>query len=195
MNALGRVLERALKDLESEGARAAVIGGIAVSVRTEPRFTRAVDLAVSVASDQVAEAIVRGMLARGWRVLAQLEQDATSRLATVRLASPDVSSLVVDLLFASSGVEEEIVEGAEEIEVLEGIRAPVAATHHLLALKILSGNRRTRPQDRVDAVALLGVLDGKGRERARGVLRSIAARGYHRGKDLERELDELLAGG
>jgi hypothetical protein len=51
---------------------------------------------------------------------------------------------------------------------------------------------RARPQDRIDAEALLTVLDDRGRGRAREALRLIAVRGFDRGKDLLAELDGLL---
>lgn len=37
----------------------ALVGGLAVSARTEPRFTRDADLAVALASDAEAEALIR----------------------------------------------------------------------------------------------------------------------------------------
>ena len=42
--------------LAHAGVRFALIGGLAVSARTEPRFTRDADLAVAVTSDAEAEA-------------------------------------------------------------------------------------------------------------------------------------------
>jgi hypothetical protein len=54
---------------------------------------------------------VRSLLADKYRLLASIEQEETGRLATVRLGSPPAVSgdVVVDLLFASSGIEPEIV--------------------------------------------------------------------------------------
>jgi hypothetical protein len=89
------------------GRHFALVGGFAVSARTEPRLTRDADLAVRVTDDRDAEALVRALQGRGWRVVAAVEQDAAGRLATVRLAvaGEDVHGAVVDLLFASSGIE------------------------------------------------------------------------------------------
>lgn len=117
MTPLERTLHAAIEDLKGLGARFALVGGLAVSVRAEPRFTRDVDLVVAVSTDREAEAIVRALLGRGYRVLAQVEQEAVRRLATVRLQppGPDRIGLVVDLLFASSGIEIEIVARAEEM--------------------------------------------------------------------------------
>lgn len=47
---------------------------------TEPRFTRAADLAVALASDAEAEALIRELRAHGYRVEAVVGQDAVGRL-------------------------------------------------------------------------------------------------------------------
>ncbi len=51
MRDLGQVLVFALRELHAQKMEAALVGGVAVSVRTEPRFTRDVDLAVAVPDD------------------------------------------------------------------------------------------------------------------------------------------------
>ena len=79
-------LRRITTDLRDLGRRFALVGGLAVSARTEPRLTRDADLAVLVADDRDAEALVRDLQACGWRVVAAIEQNAAGRLATVRLA-------------------------------------------------------------------------------------------------------------
>ena len=195
MTALADALRLATDELRAKGASFALIGGLAVSVRTEPRFTRDVDLAVAVASDGEAEALVHSLLTGGWHVLAQIEQDGTSRLATTRLEPPPgkvPEGVVVDLLFASSGLEPEIVAAAEPLTVLEGVVVPVASVAHLLALKILAQDERTRPQDRVDAQALLAVAKPADIEETRACLTRIHERGFQRGKDLQREFEDLL---
>ena len=155
MNGLARALASAAVGLAR--ARYAVVGGIAVSARIEPRFTRDLDLAVAVPDDPSAEAIVRDLIARGFRLESVIEQDAIGRLATVRLAAPEQSGagIVVDLLFASSGIEPEIAAQADQLEVFAGVPAPVAQSGHLIALKVLARDDRTRPQDAVDLRALI----------------------------------------
>jgi hypothetical protein len=166
-----------------------------VSARTEPRFTRDADLAVFVIDDRDAEALVLALQDRGYRLLTAVEQEATHRLATVRLSSrgePE-RGVVVDLRFASSGVEPEIVAAAEVLDVLPGLQAPVARAGHLLALKILSRDDRTRPQDIADIRALLAAADAGTVALARETLRLITERGFHRGRDLCAALAALLA--
>jgi hypothetical protein len=185
-----------IDEFEASGTRFALVGGLAVSVRTEPRFTRDVDVAVAVPSDREAEALIRRLMDHGWKVLAQAEHEPTGRLATVRLSPPPseqvAEGVVVDLLFASSGLEQELVAGAQTLEVFEGLAVPVATLAHLLALKILAHDERTRPQDRIDARALLTAAAPGDLEEARAALERIEERGFHRGKDLVTELDELI---
>ena len=102
-------------------------------------FHRDVDIAVAAASDDAAESLVRRLLTRQYRLLASVEQDAVGRLATVRLGTTadPAANVVVDLLFASYGIEPEIAEGAEQIEILPGLVAPIARTAHLIAMKLL----------------------------------------------------------
>lgn len=72
--------------LAALGVDHALVGGLAVSVRCEPRFTRDVDLVAAVASDDVAESIVRALVGQGYEVQATSEQEAVGRLATVRVS-------------------------------------------------------------------------------------------------------------
>lgn len=90
------------------GDNFAVVGGLAVSVWTEPRFTRDADFAVVAADDAAAEAVVLFLQVCGYRVLHVFEH-ASGRMSTVRLIPPggNADGVLVDLLFASSGIEAE----------------------------------------------------------------------------------------
>ena len=122
-----------------------------------------------------------------------LEQQARSRLATVRLRprGTDAGGVIVDLLFSSSGIEPELAVAAERILLLGETSLPVARTGHLIALKVLARDDRNRPQDHDDLLALLPVASPADLDQARAALALIQARGYQRGKDLQRELDSL----
>jgi hypothetical protein len=122
-------LEAALRQITTDLTRAhvpfALVGGLAVSVRTEPRFTRDADLAVALATDAEAEALIHSLRARDYGIEAVVEQEAVGRLATVRLTlSGEPRAPVVDLLFASSGIESEVVAEAEPIDLLPRLRLP-----------------------------------------------------------------------
>ena len=189
MNGLEAVLRQAAADLDAVEARWAVVGALAVSVWTEPRFTRDVDIAVAAADDRAAEDLVHRLAGLGYEIVASVEQEATGRLATVRLRSgtePEEAP-VLDLLFASSGIEPEIVRAAEIVEVFPGLRLPVAQAGHLIALKLLS-QADARPQDAVDLLALQPLLEGEEASRASEAVRLITERGYDRGRDLQADL-------
>jgi predicted nucleotidyltransferase len=192
-------LEGALRGIASELDRVghpwALVGGLAVSARVEPRFTRDIDVALAVSDDTMAEALVHRLAGSGYGILASIEQEQVGRLATVRLEAPaeGPAGVVVDLLFASSGAEGEVVRGADVLEVLPGLRVPVASPGHLLALKLLSEGPH-RPQDLVDIVALLHNATPADLEEARHLAVLISQRGYARGRDLLGSLEQHLQG-
>jgi len=195
VSALADALGAAASILTASGRSWAVVGALAVSARTEPRFTRDIDIAVAVADDTDAETVVRSFSARHYTVFSLVEQDAAGRLATARLSgvSPGgEASVILDLLFASSGIEREVAREAELLTVLPGIDVPVARAGHLLAMKVLARSE-ARPQDAADIQALLKILDAEERARALEAARLIVARGFGRGKELQTELAALLA--
>jgi predicted nucleotidyltransferase len=191
---LEAVLRQALSELSRVGARGAVIGGQAVSARTEFRFTRDVDFALAVPDDREAERVVNSFMSSGYRLLSLLEQTATDRLATVRLLPPgqSESGAILDLLFASTGIEPEIVARADTIALYPGLSAPVAQIGQLIALKVLSRDDDTRPQDIIDLRALIVEATPDDLELARASLDLIAERGFDRGKDLQAEYASVL---
>jgi hypothetical protein len=99
-----------------------------------------------------------------------VEQDYVNRLATARLVRPRVgtSSAFIDLLFANSGIEDEIVRRADRLEVLPDVFMPVASTGHLIALKVLAGRpvMPVRPALRIEnaAAACVGTMTATRRE-------------------------------
>ena len=193
MTSLEAALRQIHRDLTESRVSFALVGGLAVSARTEPRFTRDADLAVAVASDAEAEALIHSLRAREYGVEAVVEQQAVGRLATVRLTrSQEPQAPVVDLLFASSGIEPEIVAEAEPLDLLPNLKIGVARAGHLIALKVLCRDDVTRPQDLVDLRALLRIAPPAELAHARQALTLIAARGFHRGRELLVEMNRLI---
>ena len=193
MTRLEKALIRLAEDLRAGGFRWALVGGFAVTVRSEPRSTRDIDVALAVAGEREASAAALHLRLRGYRDHPEgaVIEHKDGRLATVRLISPPVegeSGSAVDLLIASSGVEEEVVTAADLLEVLPGVMLPVAKTGHLLALKILAG----RLKDQLDIESLLREIHPSELQRARETLTLIEQRGFDRDKDLFFELDRFL---
>ena len=118
MTTLETILRRIQTELDGQRKKWSVVGGLAVVVRGEPRFTRDADLAVAVGGDAEAESLVRWLQGRGYGVLATVEQQATGRLATVRLLPPgeDAEGIAV-----SDGTQ--LLRSKEELESRCGGRA------------------------------------------------------------------------
>lgn len=156
-----------------------------MSVRGEVRFTRDVDLAISVPDDAAVERLVLDLSAAGYTPRAIVEQDAVGRIATVRLVGPD--GITVDLLAASSGIEPEVVAAAGVIEVAPGLAVAVARAEELLALKVLAVSKQ-RPQDGIDIAGLLRTNSTIQLERVQELLDLVTTRGFARGQDLRAKL-------
>jgi hypothetical protein len=189
---LARALEELSRALDCDWA---LVGGLAVSSWAEPRLTRDIDVAVAVTSDSEAEKIVADLIARGYETAAVVEQSRTGRIATARMRPPrsSVGAVVVDLLFASAGIESEIVAGSQWIEVLDGCRVRVARPGHLFAMKVLSRDDDARPQDRIDLASLGAILSEEEVAVAERAVCLIVERGFHRQKDLRADLAEAIA--
>jgi len=166
----------------------AVIGGLAASARGEARFTRGIDIAVSVEGDARAEEILFELGQRGYRVIATVEQELVGRLATAR--SIDVRGVVCDLVFATCGVEREVVASAQGIELFPGVDLPTASVEALLAMKTLSAVAE-RPRDLGDVQAIVRANPEFDESAVRGLLMTIEARGYARGQVLIKKWEEL----
>lgn len=193
MNPVAKDITRAVSDVAPEGFKCALVGGLAVSARVDPRMTRDIDLAVAVQDDRQAEALVRQLCARGYRLRALVEQEAVGRLSTARLMRDGDDGTIVDLRFASSGVEPELVDAAEAVEILPDVVVPLATAGHLMALKVLARDDRRRPQDADDLRRLYAISTPADRHACVEALRLVTARGYHRGRDLVRAWADLEA--
>ena len=191
--ALEASLRLLASDLDALQARWAIIGGFAVSARAEPRFTRDVDVCVLVDGDEQTEELASGLTRRGYEVVAIVEHEQADRLATLRLVAPFRSGVLVDLLFASSGLESEIVESAQVLEILPNLLVPVARTPHLVVLKLLARDDATRPQDAMDLRALRKALDASEAAEVRRLAALVVERGFNRDRDLSGLADAYLS--
>jgi len=174
----------------AESHHLVLVGGLAVSARTVPRFTRDVDFTAAVSDDAEAESLVLAAQSLGYVVEAALEQSGAGRLATVRLRR--ANEPIVDLLFAACGIEAEIAAAATSILVL-GKLVPVATVGHLIAMKLLSRDPKKRPRDEDDLIELARVADDVEWNRAANAVALIEARGFARKRDLRSALADVRA--
>jgi hypothetical protein len=84
------------------------------------------------------------------------------------------------------------VSTADPLKVFPGCMVPVAQVGHLVALKLLSRDDRTRPQDVIDLRALRTVANEVDVELARAAVRRITEHGFARGRDLDAALTEWV---
>ena len=190
MTMLEEALPQIVADLDDLDSPWALVGGLAVCARAEPRPTADIDIAIAVPDDATAKALVGDLLAAGYQSRESIVHDQTGRLATVRLLSPGPGrDVAVDLFFASSGVETETVEAAEPLEVPPGLTVPVARTGHLIAVKLCW--RQSAKRDR-DLRTLIARADAEDLQDARHLIATITERGYHRGRNLGAALDTWL---
>lgn len=185
--------QRALGDiaawLAAHGVPFALVGGLAVSIRGEVRFTRDVDLALAV-SEAELESLVRDLRAARYVVHSLVEHETAKRTATVRLVTRD--AIHIDLLAASSGIEGEIVQRATPIDIPSVGTIPVATVEDLVVTKVLAMSDRRR-RDFDDAVALFLANRGVDLHGIRESLAEITRRGFHREQDLEAKLATVLS--
>jgi hypothetical protein len=99
---------------------------------------------------------------------------------------------VVDLLFASSGIEPEIASEAERLEILPRMILPVARLGHLIALKLLARDDETRPNDIADLRAMLREATRDDIALAEKAIQLITERGYNRDRDLHAALRDII---
>lgn len=193
MNRLAAVLRETGRTLDRLRRPWALVGGMAVAVRAEPRMTRDVDVAVVVADDPDAEALCAAMMQRGYQTFESLEHRHLGRLATMRLVAPGegLANTVVDLLFASCGIEPEVVAGAKRERIIGELVVPVVQRGHLMAMKTLAD----RPRDVDDFGHLLHYAEPADLDLARQSLDLIMERGFSRTVDLRARFEELVERG
>lgn len=180
------------RHLNALGVKYAVVGGLAVAFRAVIRTTNDLDLAVVAENDAHVESIVQTLIGLGYRAETLLESDVSGGLMTVRMISVGEREIFIDLLFATTGIEKEVVGSSNLIEVFPGLTIPVASRSSLIALKVLSANTTTRTRDIDDLQHLLKNSKPDEVDTSRNLLHLITERGYNRDKDLLAELDKYI---
>lgn len=160
---------RVFSALNDAGVDYVVVGGVAVVLQGHARLTVDLDLIVDLAAEPASRAID---VLLGLGFLPRLPVDAHDfadqavRLQWVRernlqvfsLYHPDDPLQEVDL-FASHPIPFDELAAAADVVDLGGVRVPVAAIPHLVALKRAAG----RPRDLEDVDALLRLEGREGR--------------------------------
>lgn len=171
----------------------ALVGGLAVSVRAEPRLTRDVDVTVAAPTDAAVNAVVGVLTGAGLLPVEFLQHAQLDRLATARFKTPHKRGFVVDVLLATCGIESEISREATVERVSSQLVLPVARVGHLIAMKLLSA-APDRPRDWSDLALLAQVATDDDWGLTEKAVSQIRNRGFHRGRPLEERLEQLRSG-
>ena len=141
-------LADATRMLESRGIPCALIGGLAVSLRGQPRMTVDVDLVI-LADVERALRLVRELDSTPFQPLFAGVEEVVSRsyILPIRHRSTGIR---VDLAIGMSGFERDAVGRATPVAIGD-LRVPVVSVEDLLVMKALAG----RPQDDLDIRGLV----------------------------------------
>ena len=138
--------------LRAQGVSYAVIGGIATTVRGEPRFTADVDVVVGIDLDRALQ-LLDSLISSPFRPLFTDVADVVKKafILPIRHIS---SGIRVDMAIGMTGFERQLIARATEATI-GGRSIPVATAEDLILLKVLAG----RPRD-VDDVSRIVLRQG-----------------------------------
>ena len=136
-------LSDAISMLESRGIECAVIGGLAVSLRGQPRMTVDVDLVIAADVDDALR-LARDLPGTRFQPLFPGVEEVILAAFILPLRHR-ATGVRVDLAVGMSGFEHEAIGRATRMSIGE-TRAPVVTVEDLLVMKALAG----RPQDEQD---------------------------------------------
>lgn len=128
------------------GARYLIVGGYAVMLYTEPRYTKDLDLAISTQAEDV-EALRKALEAFGF----PMSDEAAAELAKPnKMISIDRPPSRIDILNQISGIEFDRAWERRTTVDIGGVDASFVSREGLLASKRAAG----RPQDLLDLTRL-----------------------------------------
>lgn len=170
--------------LQTSQAPHVLIGGVAVSLLSRPRFTRDVDALALLDEARWQELLAAGV---AFGLVPRLDDAlAFARQARVLLLRHDPSGIDIDVSFGLLPFEEEAIRRSVVVE-LAGTAVPVPRAEDLIVMKAVAG----RPRDLQDIEALLDVHPGVDRDYVRGWVAGFAE--ALDAPEMLRELEAALA--
>ena len=146
-NDLTKTLSDLTTWLRHEHVSFALIGGLAVGMRGEPRFTADVDVVVGLELDDALQLVERLPASPFQPLFPDVSEVVrTSFILPLRHLATGVR---VDVAIGLSGFERQLLARADEVS-LAGFTVPVATSEDLILMKLLA----SRPRDTDDAEKL-----------------------------------------
>jgi hypothetical protein len=127
------------------------MGGIASSVRGEPRVTSDVDIVIGIDVARALE-LLHSLEGSPFEPLFSGADEVVER-AFILPVKHRASGVRVDMAIGLSGFEKNAIDRAEIIDIGSKVTAPVVSIEDLLVMKILAG----RPRDMDDARSLVSL--------------------------------------
>jgi len=134
--------------LNAAGVRYLIVGGYAVMVHTEPRYTKDLDVWIQPERNN-ARLLLEALSAFGAPTAGVTPDDFTEPEVFFQIG---VDPVRVDILTSVTGLDFEAAWGRRIAVDFSGVAAPLLCRADILAAKIASG----RPRDRRDARHLRG---------------------------------------
>lgn len=150
-NPVHKTLLDAAEFLEAQGISFAVIGGIAASLRGEPRTTADVDLIVAIGIEPCRRLLDTALDASPFGPLFPEVAEVMEQTFLVPLRHRQ-TGIRVDLALALSGFEKQAIQRATS-ESIAGGSLPVATAEDLILMKTLAG----RPRDVEDVERMVAL--------------------------------------
>ncbi|HEY2412923.1 MAG TPA: nucleotidyltransferase [Pirellulaceae bacterium] len=150
---LHRTLVDAADFLDGEGIPYALIGGLAVSLRGQPRVTADVDMVI-LADVPRSLSLLNGLATTKFKPLFDGAAEVVEKSFILPLRHR-VTNVKVDLALGLSGFEQQLLQRAKRV-IVAATEIVVATAEDLLLMKILAG----RPQDDQDVQGLV-IAQGK----------------------------------
>lgn len=141
----------------------ALIGGVAVSARARPRATKDIDFLVSGDGAFLTSGLPDLISKMGYKCK-MFNGDMLDPLNGVIRVFDNDGSEFVDLIPVFWNWHMEAIKHAEEVEIFDGIKIPVARVEDLIVLKLKAGG----PQDMLDVHELIKAAKfGRGPDKGR----------------------------
>jgi hypothetical protein len=148
-------------------ADAIIVGGIAVSLLSRPRFTQDIDALVILADTEWERAIT---IAAAHGIVPRIDNALEfAQRARVLLLKHSASAIDIDIIFGGLPFEHRAVAQAR-VQVVDGVSVKLPRVEDLLIMKAVAH----RPQDMLDVDALLGAHPAADLEPVRQWIREFA---------------------
>lgn len=197
MNRIAQGLEQISKDLLELKSDFALVGGLALGIRSIPRQTIDIDLAVVVNSESQLNSLVDTLVLKGYGISNLYKNEQTGKIFLAKLFLPnnDESYLIeVDILLDLCGIEKEVVQEAEYLQLWQGFGIKVASLPALIAMKARIQQLEDREQDKVDLKKyLLPIASLEDIEKAKELISLIVERGFNDGRDILSAFNDLVS--